>query len=123
MEKEALAILFGVKKFNEYVYGSKFHIITDHKPLVQLFHMGKRLPEGTAKKLQRWALFLSDYHYQIHYRPTTQHANADALSRLPAGPDLDFDGSEEVCQQLDQEDWQVLQEFPITAATIAAAVD
>ncbi len=112
-----------MKKFNEYVYGAKFHIITDHKPLVQLFHIGRKLPEGTVKKLQRWALFLSDYNYEIHYRATSQHAKADALSRCPAGPDMEFDESEEECQQLDDEDWQNLQEFPLTSAVVAAAID
>jgi len=118
IEKEALAAIFGIKKFNEY-----FHLITDHKPLIQLFNMRKKLPEGTAKKLQRWALFLSDYNFQIHYRPTTKHGNADALSRLPMGPDLEFDESEESCHQVDEEDWEILQEFPVTAKTIALATD
>ena len=33
--------------------------------------------------MQRWALTLSAYHYDIQFKPTAQHGNADGLSRLP----------------------------------------
>ena len=33
--------------------------------------------------MQRWALLLSGYSYDIHFRPTTAHRNVDCLSRLP----------------------------------------
>jgi hypothetical protein len=37
VEKEALAIVFGVKKFHTYLYGRKFEIESDHRPLSYLF--------------------------------------------------------------------------------------
>ena len=45
-----------------------------------------------ASRLARWSLMLSQSNYTIEYRPTKQHGNADALSRLPADPGLLFDG-------------------------------
>ena len=83
LDKESLAILFGVKKFHSYVYGRKFVIRSDHKPLYHLFHPSRAIPAMASARLQRWALTLSGYQYTIEYRPGSDIANADALSRLP----------------------------------------
>ena len=47
-----------------------------------------------AVRLQRWALLLSAYQYKIEYKPTTTHANADGLSRLPINDDTVEDDME-----------------------------
>ena len=36
-----------------------------------------------AARLQRWAVQLSAYTYDLEYRTTQNHSNADGLSRLP----------------------------------------
>ena len=83
IEKERLSLIFGVKKFNQYIYGREFTLITDHKPLTTIFGSHKGIPPITAARLQRWAILLSTYHYNIIFRSTTAHGNADGLSRLP----------------------------------------
>ena len=42
--KEALAIIFGIKKFHRYIYGRKLPLITDHKPLTTILSPKASLP-------------------------------------------------------------------------------
>ena len=83
IDKEAAAIIFGIKKFHPYIYGRKFTLITDHKPLTTIFSPKSSLPALAAARLQRWAIILSAYQYEVEFRATDKHANADCLSRLP----------------------------------------
>lgn len=83
VEKEALSLVFGVKKFHAYLYGRKFTLVTDHKPLTTILGPKNKVPPLAAARLQRWALVLSAYSYEIEFRPTAAHGNADGLSRLP----------------------------------------
>ena len=94
IQKEALSIVFALHKFHQFLYGRKFILVTDHKPLIALFGPNKATPALAANRLARWALMLHQYDYSIEYRKTSDHGNADALSRLPAGPDHNFDGEE-----------------------------
>lgn len=95
IQKEAMAIVFGLKKFYQYLYGRHFILVTDHKPLVSLFHPHKATPGLVANRLARWAFLLSQFDYEIEFRKTADHQNADALSRLPMGGDTGFDGEED----------------------------
>ena len=82
LDKEALAIQFGVKRFHQYIFGRKFSIVSDHKPLQYLLNENRSIPAMASARLQRWALTLSAYQYTIEYRPGEKIANADGLSRL-----------------------------------------
>nr|KAG5700076.1 hypothetical protein BaRGS_029826 [Batillaria attramentaria] len=94
IHKEALAIIYGLRKFYQYLYGRQFILVTDHKPLTALFGPKKGTPLLAANRLARWALWLNQFDYTIEYRKTADHGNADALSRLPSGDDIDFDREE-----------------------------
>jgi len=52
IEKKALSIIFGVNQFHQYLYGKKFILITDHKPLVTIFNPSKHLSSMTSNRLQ-----------------------------------------------------------------------
>ncbi|XP_043917844.1 uncharacterized protein K02A2.6-like [Protopterus annectens] len=83
LDKEGLAVIFGIKRFHKYLYGRKFTVCTDHKPLLSLFNEMKAVPQMVSPRIQRWAVTLRAYEYEIVYKPGTHHSNADALSRLP----------------------------------------
>ncbi len=83
LEKEALSLIYGGKKFHQYLYGRKFTLITDYKPLTAIFGTKKGISTLATARLQRWALLLSACTYDIQYKPTESHSNADGLSRLP----------------------------------------
>ena len=83
VEKEALALVYGIKGFHQYVYGRRFELVTDHQPLTTIFGPKRGVPSLAAARMQRWALLLAAYTYDIRYRSTKDHANADGLSRVP----------------------------------------
>ncbi|BHF58772.1 hypothetical protein SprV_0100172700 [Sparganum proliferum] len=82
IEKEALALVFAVKKFHKLLYGRLFTLLTDHKPLLSIFGSKEGIPVYSAGRLQRWATILLGYDFDIRYCRTTDFGQADALSCL-----------------------------------------
>jgi hypothetical protein len=68
-----LAIVWGIKYFHTYLYGTKF---TDHIALSWLNHTP--IQNG---RLARWAMYLQEYDFNIVYRKGKHHGNVDAVSR------------------------------------------
>ena len=61
LEKEALSLIFGIKRFHTYLYGRKFTLLTNHKPLTTILGPHNAIPTLAAARLQRWAIILSAY--------------------------------------------------------------
>ena len=76
-------MVFGVKRFHKYLYGCKFTLVTDHKPLLFILGPNCEVPPIAAARMQRWGVFLSAYQYEVEYKRSKEHGNADGLSRLP----------------------------------------
>ena len=95
LDKEGLAVIFGITKFHKYLYGRQFTLQLDNKPLSYIFSPDKEIPLMASHRLIRWILKLRAYDFTISLRSTNQHGNADCLSRLPVGEDRKFDASEE----------------------------
>lgn len=77
IEKELLAIVWATKYFRPYLFGRKFKIYTDHRPLQWVMS----LKEPNAR-LTRWRLKLSEYDFEVIYKKGKLNTNADALSRV-----------------------------------------
>ncbi|XP_041786375.1 uncharacterized protein K02A2.6-like isoform X2 [Anopheles merus] len=82
IDREGLAIVFAVTKFHKMIYGRHFKLQTDHRPLLQIFGSKKGIPVYTANRLQRFALTLQLYDFDIDYVRTDHFGDADLLSRL-----------------------------------------
>ena len=77
-EREALALVEGIKKFQPYLFGCKFTVITDHSSLRWLMDV-----KDATGLFARWSLLLQQYDFEVIHRPGKVHSNADSLSRRP----------------------------------------
>ena len=84
IERECLALVWGIKHFRPYLYGKEFDVITDHNPLKWLDNA--RDPHS---RLSRWSLALQSYAFTIKHRPGRLHNNVDSLSRMPNFAQID----------------------------------
>lgn len=75
---ELLALKWAVtEKFKDYLWGAKFQVFTDHRPLLHL----RTAKLGAVE--QRWVAQLANFDFSLSHKPGSEHQNADALSRLP----------------------------------------
>ena len=75
--REALAIVWGLKKLSRYILGTEFVLQTDHAPL-------RCLVQGETQnaRLCRWALILQQFSFRVEYIRGYKNTLADYLSRV-----------------------------------------
>ena len=112
LEKEAPALIFGVRQFHKYLVGRQFTLVTDRRPLLRILGPHVGVPTLAAARLQRWALILSAYDYEIQYKPGVETKEADLLSRLPIPVEV-IDPNEQTFNV------DYCEALPVTAAEIA----
>ncbi|XP_054279081.1 uncharacterized protein K02A2.6-like [Macrosteles quadrilineatus] len=103
VDKEALALVFAVKKFRQYLSGRHFKVRTDHKPLERIFGMHRDLTKVVNNRLVRWALYLMEYDFEIQYIKGQDNCLADFLSRFSLKTQEVYDPDEREIRALVQE--------------------
>ena len=81
IEKEALSLVWGLKKFQTYLDGRHFTLVTYHQPLKYIMDPQKAVPITAVATIQSWRLFLGAFSYSIEFQGTKQQSNCDGLSR------------------------------------------
>lgn len=76
-EREALAVLFAVEKFEPYLGSRQFKVVTDHASLKWFTRL-----ENPSGRLARWSCRLSQFNFTVEHRKGTDNVVPDALSRL-----------------------------------------
>lgn len=85
IEQELTAIHWAVLHFRPYLYGRKFLIRTDHRPLVYLFSI-----KNPTSKLTRMRWDMEEYDFSIEYIKGKSNVVADAFSRIPLDMNVSF---------------------------------
>ncbi|GFU93228.1 hypothetical protein TNCV_4217541 [Trichonephila clavipes] len=75
-EREALAVVWALKKFRGYIEGTEITVASDHQPLKWLLNL--KSPTG---RLARWALEIQSFNLKVQYIPGKANVVADMLSR------------------------------------------
>lgn len=93
IEKELLAVVWAVKHFRPYLFGRKFKVFSDHRPLVYLFSM-----TNPSSRLTKFRLALEEYDFTVTYLKGSLNVTADALSRI----EIDVSELKEMCADSSQ---------------------
>ena len=117
IEKEALAIIFGLKKFHQYLFGLRFRRTTNSWRSY-LVRPKRGIPVLAVSRLQRWSIQLAAYQYDIEYRASKNHANAIVFTRLPRKT---AEKADNWTQKADQVNRVQLEPAPISVAKIREA--
>ena len=80
IERECLAVVYGIQRFHHYLYGRPFTVISDHKPPEVILHKPLHY---APPRIQRMMTKIQGYDFKVTYIPGPKGIMADTLSRLP----------------------------------------
>ena len=78
-KREALAIRWACERLRMYLAGTRFKVVTDHKPLEAIFSNSNSKP---PIRIERWSTYLQEFNFTVEYRPGKDNP-ADYMSRHP----------------------------------------
>eukprot|EP00117_Sycon_ciliatum_P027910 scpid26178/ scgid22563/ Retrovirus-related Pol polyprotein from transposon opus; Protease; Reverse transcriptase; Endonuclease len=117
LEREMLAVVFGLVKFRQFVLGRQVIVFTDHKPLVAIV---KKEFDQVPARVQRWLLAILPYDFQLTYTPGTSMICTDALSRAPSQA---VEASPAEARSMKEYVGLILGEAPISCEDVRLATD
>lgn len=71
-----MAIIFGFKKFYQYIFGKEIIPRTNNNPIQLILGPRKGIPVTADNRLQRYAYYLSGFRYKIEHVKSKENANA-----------------------------------------------
>jgi len=81
IERETLAVKWGIQQFSHYLEPRKFTVYTDHRPIKFLVERAKKDGKKLSSRLTRWIWFFQGYDFEVKYLKGKANVVADALSR------------------------------------------
>ncbi len=107
-DREALVVILSCRHFHHYLWGTKFTIYTDHRPLTNIFKRNTK-----SQRVQRWTWEMKEYKFDIKYVKGKNSFVADSLSRpvrivrtVPAKSEVYFELPQSECVTAQREDPQ-----------------
>ena len=116
IEREALSVVFGCKRFHEYIYGRPFVIFNDHKPLQTIFK--KQITE-CPPRIQRFLYQLQKYDFDLEYSPGKTMVVSDTLSRAPMADQKEEIDPEDMIHHINN----IIRDIPISDARMKQLKD
>lgn len=98
------ALVWTVKYFSPYIYGSNFVLVIGHTPLQWVFGI-----KDPVSRLMRWIVKLQEYDYEIIHKSGKRDTNADALSRI----EINLTMEKKVNQRTEDEKKEILRNIRI----------
>ncbi|XP_026288983.1 uncharacterized protein K02A2.6-like [Frankliniella occidentalis] len=110
IEREAAAVIFAFKKFQHYLYGRHFELVTDNTGLMSLLNPKHQRTAVAVGRIQRWYLLISSYNFTLKHKRSQEIPHADCLSRIPGEENTPIENEDNTIYFVDY--------LPITASEI-----